>query len=84
MHRGGLGFGGGGGGGFALALGLRLGLGLWLGGLGVRLFVATLEVAGAGFFLGGLGGGFGGLGGGVFPPLPLLLLSSPPQSCNLA
>ena len=31
-----------------------------------RLFVATLEVAG--FFLGGLGGGFGGLGGGCPPP----------------
>ena len=49
--------------------------------------LATLEVAGAGFFLGGLGGGFGGLRGGVFPPLLLLLLlllSSPPRSCNLA
>ena len=79
----------GGGGGFALAFGLRLGLRLGLGGLGVRLFVATLEVAGAGFFLGGLGGGLGALGGGVFPPLLLpllllLLLSSPPRSCNLA
>ena len=75
--------------GFALALGLRLGLGLVLalrglgGGGGGGLFVATLEVAG--FFLGGLGGGFGGLGGGALPPLVLLLLLlvSPARSGNL-
>ena len=80
-----------GGGGFALALGLRLGLGLGFAllPLGGGLFVATLEVAGAGFFLGGLGGSLGALVGVFFSPLLvllpvllllllLLLLSSPP------
>ena len=62
----------------------------WARGGGL-FFVATLEVAGAEFFLGGLGGGLGALVGGVFPLLLVLLLllllllsSPPPRSCNLA